>query len=84
MLTVFMNVTEENGITHLDLHGLRHADVADEVSAAPRQNVPAGLLDRFRSSRWLSNQLRNPHRGSWWSSDLCRDAKQNHLTDGSC
>ena len=31
MLTVFMNVTEENGITHLDLHGLRHADVADEV-----------------------------------------------------
>ena len=26
-----MNVTEENGITHLDLHGLRHADVSDEV-----------------------------------------------------
>jgi hypothetical protein len=26
-----MRVTEENGITHLDLHGLKHADVADEV-----------------------------------------------------
>tara|TARA_B100001769_G_C21949807_1_gene511428 strand:+ start:78 stop:311 length:234 start_codon:yes stop_codon:yes gene_type:complete len=26
-----MNVTEENGITHLDLHGLRHAAVFDEV-----------------------------------------------------
>ena len=26
-----MNVTEENGITHLDLHGIRHADVFDEV-----------------------------------------------------
>ena len=26
-----MKVTEENGITHLDLHGLKHADVADEV-----------------------------------------------------
>ena len=26
-----MNVREENGITHLDLHGLRHDDVADEV-----------------------------------------------------
>jgi len=26
-----MNVKEENGITHLDLHGLRHDDVADEV-----------------------------------------------------
>ena len=26
-----MNITEENGITHLDLHGLRHAHVSDEV-----------------------------------------------------
>ena len=26
-----MNVTEENGITHLDLHGVRHDDVSDEV-----------------------------------------------------
>ena len=26
-----MKVTEENGITHLDLHGLKHVDVADEV-----------------------------------------------------
>ena len=28
-----MNITEENGITHLDLHGLRHAHVSDEVIA---------------------------------------------------
>mgnify|MGYP005662328257 FL=1 len=26
-----MNVFEENGITHLDLHGVRHSDVQDEV-----------------------------------------------------
>ena len=26
-----MNVFEENGITHLDLHGVRHFDVSDEV-----------------------------------------------------
>ena len=26
-----MNVFEENGITHLDLHGLRHYEVTDEV-----------------------------------------------------
>ena len=26
-----MNVFEENGITHLDLHGLRHYEVKDEV-----------------------------------------------------
>ena len=26
-----MNVFEENGITHLDLHGLRHHEVKDEV-----------------------------------------------------
>ena len=26
-----MNVFEENGITHLDLHGLRHHEVNEEV-----------------------------------------------------
>ena len=26
-----MNVFEEKGITHLDLHGVRHHDAADEV-----------------------------------------------------
>ena len=26
-----MNVFEENGITHLDLHGVRHIDVSDEI-----------------------------------------------------
>ncbi len=26
-----MNVFDENGITHLDLHGVRHLDVQDEV-----------------------------------------------------
>ena len=26
-----MNVFDENGITHLDLHGVRHSDVQDEV-----------------------------------------------------
>jgi len=26
-----MNVFKENGITHLDLHGLRHHEVEDEV-----------------------------------------------------
>ena len=26
-----MNVTEENGITHLDLHGVRHGDVPSEA-----------------------------------------------------
>ena len=26
-----MNVFDENGITHLDLHGVRHSDVEDEV-----------------------------------------------------
>ena len=26
-----MNVFDENGITHLDLHGVRHSDVPDEV-----------------------------------------------------
>ena len=26
-----MNVFEENGITHLDLHGVRHKDVSDEI-----------------------------------------------------
>ena len=26
-----MNVFDENGITHLDLHGVRHSDVLDEV-----------------------------------------------------
>lgn len=26
-----MNVIKENGITHLDLHGLRHHEVEDEV-----------------------------------------------------
>ena len=26
-----MKVFQENGITHLDLHGLRHIDVPDEV-----------------------------------------------------
>ena len=26
-----MNVFEENGITHLDLHGIKHSDVINEV-----------------------------------------------------
>ena len=26
-----MNIFEERGITHLDLHGVRHQDVSDEV-----------------------------------------------------
>ena len=26
-----MNVFNENGITHLDLHGVRHSNVSDEV-----------------------------------------------------
>ena len=26
-----MNVFDENGITHLDLHGVRHSDVPDEL-----------------------------------------------------
>lgn len=26
-----MNVFDENGITHLDLHGVRHSDAQDEV-----------------------------------------------------
>ena len=26
-----MNVFEEKGITHLDLHGIKHLDVCDEV-----------------------------------------------------
>ena len=26
-----MNIFEEKGITHLDLHGVRHHDAADEV-----------------------------------------------------
>ena len=26
-----MNVFEEKGITHLDLHGVRHSDVSEEV-----------------------------------------------------
>ena len=26
-----MKVFQENGITHLDLHGLRHIDVPDEI-----------------------------------------------------
>ena len=26
-----MNVFEEKGITHLDLHGIRHLDVSDEL-----------------------------------------------------
>ena len=26
-----MNVFEEKGITHLDLHGIKHLDVSDEV-----------------------------------------------------
>ena len=26
-----MNVFDENGITHLDLHGVRHSDVQDEI-----------------------------------------------------
>ena len=26
-----MNVFEENGVTHLDLHGVRHKDVSDEI-----------------------------------------------------
>ena len=26
-----MNVFDENGITHLDLHGVRHDDVLDEI-----------------------------------------------------
>ena len=26
-----MNDFEENGITHLDLHGVRHIDVSDEI-----------------------------------------------------
>tara|TARA_Y100000996_G_scaffold365253_1_gene309913 strand:+ start:493 stop:726 length:234 start_codon:yes stop_codon:yes gene_type:complete len=26
-----MNVFEEKGITHLDLHGIKHIDVSDEV-----------------------------------------------------
>lgn len=26
-----MNVFEENGITHLDLHGVKHNDASDEV-----------------------------------------------------
>ena len=26
-----MKISKENGITHLDLHGVRHQDVSDEV-----------------------------------------------------
>ena len=26
-----MNIFEENGITHIDLHGLRHHEVKDEI-----------------------------------------------------
>ena len=26
-----MKISKENGITHLDLHGVRHQDVTDEV-----------------------------------------------------
>jgi len=28
---MIMNVFDENGITHLDLHGIRHSDASDEV-----------------------------------------------------
>ena len=60
-------------------NGCPPAGDADEVSASPRQNVPSGLIDRFCSARELSDQLRNPHRGSRGSSGLCRHAKQVHL-----
>ena len=60
-------------------NGSAPAGDADEVSASPRQNVPSGLIDRFCSARELSDQLRNPHRGSRGSSGLCRHAKQVHL-----
>ena len=60
-------------------NGSALAGDADEVSASPRQNVASGLIDRFPFTRELSDQHRNPHRGSWGSSDLCRHAKQIHL-----
>ena len=28
---MFMNIFEERGITHLDLHGVRHQEASDEV-----------------------------------------------------
>ena len=56
-------------------NGSALAGDADEVSASPRQNVASGLIDRFPFTRELSDQHRNPHRGSWGSSDLCRHAK---------
>ena len=31
MMYLFMNVFNEKGITHLDLHGVRHLDAFDEV-----------------------------------------------------
>ena len=42
-----MNVFEENGITHLDLHGVRHNDVADEVINfiyIYQQNIPLKII----------------------------------------
>tara|TARA_B100001248_G_C27305648_1_gene419312 strand:+ start:113 stop:346 length:234 start_codon:yes stop_codon:yes gene_type:complete len=42
-----MNVFEESGIIHLDLHGIRHNDVADEVINfiyINQQNIPLKII----------------------------------------
>ena len=41
-----MNVFEENGITHLDLHGLRHYEVKDEVIAVSYTHLTLPTTER--------------------------------------